>query len=81
VRPDDEALEKGSWRLVSTEYGGKPATAPENVVWVFCGDDLIIEALGRAKSKDGDALPVALQRTVQGLGHGAIPFRDGRPFS
>ena len=29
----------------------------------------------------GDALPVAPQPTEQGPGHGAIPFRDGRPFS
>jgi len=29
----------------------------------------------------GDALPVAPQPTEQGPGHGAIPFRDSRPFS
>jgi len=29
----------------------------------------------------GDALPVAQEPTEQGPGHGAIPFRDGRPFS
>jgi hypothetical protein len=29
----------------------------------------------------GDALPVAPQSTEQGPGHGAIPLRDGRPFS
>jgi hypothetical protein len=29
----------------------------------------------------GDALPAAPQPTEQGPGHGAIPFRDGRPFS
>ena len=29
----------------------------------------------------GDALPVAPQPSEQGPGHGAIPFRDGRPFS
>jgi hypothetical protein len=28
-----------------------------------------------------DALPVAQEPTEQGPGHGAIPFRDGRPFS
>lgn len=42
---------QGSWRVASTEYDGKPAMAPEKVVWVFSGDDLLIKTAGRAKSR------------------------------
>lgn len=42
---------QGSWKVVSIEQDGKPSTAPEKAKWVFSGDDLVIEIVGRTKSK------------------------------
>jgi uncharacterized protein (TIGR03067 family) len=40
---------QGAWRVVSIEHDGKPSTAAEQVMWVFSGEDLIVEIAGESR--------------------------------
>jgi uncharacterized protein (TIGR03067 family) len=40
---------QGAWRVVSIEHDGRPSTATETVVWVFSGEDLVVEIAGEAR--------------------------------